>query len=64
MTFPTKFSKNSTLSSVLFGDDASFYGVYRTPQQAQQQTQTALDNIYNWMKKWKTKTSTGKTHYL
>eukprot|EP00122_Pirum_gemmata_P001517 Pgem_evm1s1364 len=31
---------------------------------AQQQTQKALDNIYEWMEKWKTKISTGKTHYL
>eukprot|EP00122_Pirum_gemmata_P006982 Pgem_evm2s6399 len=56
--------QENTLSSLLFADDASFYGVYRTPQQVQQQTQKALDNIYEWMEKWKTKISTGKTQYL
>eukprot|EP00122_Pirum_gemmata_P016018 Pgem_evm1s14972 len=54
----------STLSPALFADNASFYGVYRTPQQAQQQAQKALDNIYEWMEKWKTKIGTSKTHYL
>eukprot|EP00122_Pirum_gemmata_P001236 Pgem_evm1s1103 len=48
----------SSVESVLFADDASFYRVYRTPQQAQQQTQKPLDNIYEWMEKRKTKIST------